>query len=103
MVVKEDEIYIDGRRYNVFYLDGISNIPLIVIKAKNGYLANSMLSFETAEKVGDLAVFVNNVKKIEDMAKAKVRKHTSWAGNLGIKEGTSAKRALELLDKGRTN
>jgi len=41
---------------------------------------------------------VAGVKTVDDLKKAKIRAVTSWAENLGIREGMSVKKALELMD-----
>lgn len=92
-----DEISFDGKRYVAFKQD-IGNLPLIVVKAKKGYIACSYIDKETAEKVGDIAAFVSGVRCLEDLKKAKIRQATSWAEDLGIREGMSVKKALELMD-----
>ena len=35
---------------------------------------------------------------IDDLKKAKIREATTWAEDLGIREGMSVKKALELMD-----
>ena len=92
-----DEISFDGRRYSAVKHD-IGNLPLIVVKAKKGYIACSYIDKETAEKVGDIAAFVSGVKDLTDLKKAKIRHTTTWAEDLGIREGMSVKKALELMD-----
>jgi uncharacterized protein YunC (DUF1805 family) len=92
-----DEVSFEGKRY-VAVKHEIGNLPLIVVKAKNGYVACSYIDKETAEKVGDVAAFVSGVKDICDLKKAKIRYATSWAEDLGIREGMSVKKALELMD-----
>jgi uncharacterized protein YunC (DUF1805 family) len=92
-----DEISFDGKTYTALK-QNIGNLPLIVVKAKNGYIACSYIDKETAEKVGDIAAFVSGVKELEDLKKAKIRHATSWAEDLGIREGMSVKKALELMD-----
>ena len=92
-----DEISFDGKKYIVLR-HNIGNLPLIVVKAKNGYVACSYIDKATAEKVGDIAAFVSGVKDFEDLKKAKIRHATSWAEDLGIREGMSVKKALELMD-----
>ncbi|MEM3075301.1 MAG: DUF1805 domain-containing protein, partial [Candidatus Bilamarchaeaceae archaeon] len=87
-----------GRRYEAVE-QKIGNLPLIVIKAKNGYVACSYIDKETAEKIGDVAAFVAGVKNIEEFKKAKIRHVTSWAENIGVREGMSVKKALELMDR----
>jgi len=92
-----DEVSFDGKKYSALK-HNIGNLPLIVVKAKNGYIACSYIDKETAEKVGDIAAFVSGVKELEDLKKAKIRHATSWAEDLGIREGMSVKKALELMD-----
>ncbi len=87
----------DGRKYNALR-QTLGNLPLIVVKAKKGYIACSYIDKETAEKVGDIAAFVSGVKCLDDLKKAKIRQATTWAEDLGIREGMSVKKALELMD-----
>ena len=92
-----DEISLEGKKY-VALTGEIGNLPLIVVKAKKGYIACSYIDKETAEKVGDIAAFVSGVKNLEDVKKAKIRYATTWAEDLGIREGMSVKKALEIMD-----
>ncbi|MFH0884890.1 MAG: DUF1805 domain-containing protein [Candidatus Micrarchaeota archaeon] len=92
-----DEISFDGKKYIALKQD-IGNLPLIVVKARKGYIACSYIDKETAEKVGDIAAFVSGVKCLEDLKKAKIRQATTWAEDLGIREGMSVKKALEIMD-----
>ncbi len=92
-----DEISFEGKKYIALKQD-IGNLPLIVVKAKKGYIACSYIDKETAEKVGDIAAFVSGVKCLDDLKKAKIRQATTWAEDLGIREGMSVKKALELMD-----
>jgi len=97
--VREDgDVEFDGRKY-IALRQNMGNLPLIVIKAKNGYVACSYIDKETAEKVGDVAAFVSGVKDVDDFKRAKIRHVTTWAENIGIREGMSVKKALELMDK----
>jgi uncharacterized protein YunC (DUF1805 family) len=91
------EISFEGKTYVVLKED-IGNVPLIIVKAKKGYIACSYIDKATAEKVGDIAAFVSGVKNLEDLKKAKIRETTTWAEDLGIREGMSVKKALELMD-----
>ncbi|HSB47775.1 MAG TPA: DUF1805 domain-containing protein [Candidatus Bilamarchaeum sp.] len=93
------EISFEGRTYVVLKED-IGNVPLIIVKARKGYIACSYIDKETAEKVGDIAAFVSGVKSLDDLKKAKIRETTTWAEDLGIREGMSVKKALELMDIG---
>lgn len=92
-----DEISFEGKKY-IALKQNIGNLPLIVVKAKKGYIACSYIDRETAEKVGDIAAFVSGVKCLGDLKKAKIRRTTTWAEDLGIREGMSVKKALELMD-----
>ena len=92
-----DEICFEGKKY-VALKHNIGNLPLIVVKAKNGYIACSYIDKATAEKVGDIAAFVYGIKEFEDLKKAKIRETTTWAEDLGIREGMSVKKALEIMD-----
>ena len=91
------EISFEGKKYEALKQD-IGNLPLIVVKAKKGYIACSYIDKETAEKVGDIAAFVSGVKSLDDMKRAKIRETTTWAEDLGIREGMSVKKALEIMD-----
>ncbi len=92
-----DQISFDGKKYVALRTE-MGNLPLIVVKAKRGYIACSYIDKQTAEKVGDIAAFVSGVKNLDDLKKAKIREATTWAEDLGIREGMSVKKALELMD-----
>lgn len=91
------QIVFEGRNYEAIE-QKIGNLPLIIVKAKSGYVACSYIDKETAERIGDIAAFVAGIKNIDDLKKAKIRSVTSWAENLGVREGMSVKKALELMD-----
>lgn len=76
----------------------LGNLKLLIIKAKRGYIACSYINKETAEKVGDIAGFVTGVKNLNDMFKSKIRAVTSWGEDVGLREGMSVKKALEILN-----
>lgn len=92
-----EEVECDGKKY-VAYKQELGNLPLIVVKAKCGYIACSYINKETAEKVGDVAAFVSGVRNVDDFLRAKIRSTTTWAEDIGIREGMSVKKALEILD-----
>jgi len=91
------EISFDGKIY-LAVKEEMGNLPLLVVKAKKGYIACSYIDKETAEKVGDVAAFVSGVKNIDELKKAKIRYVTSWAEDMGVREGMSVKKALEIMD-----
>ncbi|MEW5996109.1 MAG: DUF1805 domain-containing protein [Candidatus Micrarchaeota archaeon] len=92
------EVEFCGRKYFAFQ-QTLGNLPMVVVKAKKGYIACSYINRETAEKVGDVAAFVAGVKNVNDLLSAKVKCTTSWAEDLGIREGMSVRKALELMDR----
>lgn len=93
-----EEVEFCGRKYKAFQ-QTLGNLPMIVVKAKRGYIACSYVNKEIAEKVGDIAAFVSGIKSVNDVFSAKVKGTTSWAEDLGIREGMSVKKALELMDR----
>jgi len=52
-----DEVSFEGKNY-IVVKEEMGNLPLIVVRAKRGYIACSYIDKETAEKVGDIAAFV---------------------------------------------
>lgn len=90
-------VEIEGKKYAALESE-LGNLKLIVIRAKRGYIACSYINKDTAEKVGDVAGFVSGVKTVDDMLKAKLRTATTWAEDVGLREGMSVKKALEILD-----
>lgn len=92
------EVEFCGRKYQAFQ-QTLGNLPMIVVKARKGYIACSYINKETAEKVGDVAAFVSGVKCMNDFLSAKVKSTTTWAEDLGIREGMSVRKALELMDR----
>ena len=94
-----DKFEVDGKKY-LSLNKQIGNLPLILVRAKNGYVACNYINKCTADKVGDVAAFVCGVKNTNDFMRAKIREVTTWAeDNYGIREGMSVKKALELMDK----
>ena len=94
----EETLTFEGRTY-IGLSFPLGNVPLLIVKAKKGYVACGYISKEAAEKFGDVAAFVSGVKKFDDFFKAKIRSFTTWADDLGIREGMSVKKALELMDQ----
>ncbi|OIO20801.1 hypothetical protein COV61_03560 [Candidatus Micrarchaeota archaeon CG11_big_fil_rev_8_21_14_0_20_47_5] len=93
----EETVDLDGKKYTGIRFE-LGNVPLLILKVKSGYVACSYIDKATAEKLGDIACFVSGVKSYDDMYKAKVKCATQWAEDLGIREGMSVKKALELID-----
>lgn len=94
----EEKLTFEGREY-VGISFPLGNVPLLIVKAKKGYVACTYVSKDAAEKFGDVAAFVTGVKTFEGFFKAKIKTFTTWADDLGIREGMSVKKALELMDQ----
>jgi uncharacterized protein YunC (DUF1805 family) len=94
----EQRISYEGRAY-MGMIFPLGNMPMLVVKAKKGYVACSYVDRQTAEHLGDVAAFVTGVKSFEDMFHAKIRHMTAWAEDMGVREGMSVKKALELMDQ----
>jgi uncharacterized protein YunC (DUF1805 family) len=93
-VVKKE---IDTSR--IIVLDFGGNLPLIIYKGKKGYVASAYISTKTAEKVGDVAAITIGARNVEEFLKAKIKEVTVWAEDLGIREGMTVKKAIEILDE----
>jgi len=87
----------DGRQY-VGLSFQLGNMPLLILKAKKGYVACSYVDKLSAEHLGDVAAFVQGVKSFDELYLAKIRCMTAWAEEAGIREGMSVKKALEIMD-----
>jgi uncharacterized protein YunC (DUF1805 family) len=70
---------------------------LLLIQGSKGMLGCGYLSVEAAERLGDALAIVTGVKSYEDMLKAEVKKVSSAAALLGVKEGMSGKEALLIM------
>ncbi len=75
----------------------LPNANLIVIRAKKGYIMCGYLNTETANRLGDIAATVTNVKNFDDVLSAKVVEVSEKAKENGIKEGMTGKEALEKM------
>jgi uncharacterized protein YunC (DUF1805 family) len=93
----EESISFEGRQYAGLCFS-LGNLPLLVVKARKGYVACSYLDKATAEHLGDVAAFVSGVKTYDELLHAKIRHMTAWAEELGVREGMSVKKALEIMD-----
>ena len=72
----------------------MEHAPLLVIKAKKGFVMCGYLNMEVANKLGDVAVRVTGVKTFEEVMNAKAVDVSVAAGRLGISAGMPAKEAL---------
>lgn len=95
--MSEESISFEGRKYSGLSFS-LGNLPLLVVKARKGYVACSYLDKATAEHLGDVAAFVSGVKTYDELLHAKIKHMTAWAEELGVREGMSVKKALEIMD-----
>ncbi|MCX9010449.1 MAG: DUF1805 domain-containing protein [Candidatus Methanoperedens sp.] len=75
----------------------MEHAPLLVIRAKKGFVMCGYLNMETANKLGDAAVRVTGVRSFEDVLNAKAVDVSEAAKKLGITVGMTAKEALEKM------
>jgi len=72
----------------------MEHAPLIVIKARCGFVMCGYLNMDIANKLGDAAVRVTGVKSFEDVLNAKAVDVSEGAKKLGVNPGMLAKEAL---------
>lgn len=71
--------------------------PLLVIRAKKGFVMCGYLNMDVANKLGDVAVRVTGVKSFEDVLNAKAVDVSEAAKKLGITVGMTGKEALNKM------
>ena len=71
--------------------------PLVMISASKGFAMCGYLNIESVNKAGEVAVRVTGVKTFDDVLNAKVANVSDKARELGIKEGETAREALEKM------
>ncbi len=72
----------------------MEHAPLLVIRAKKGFVMCGYLNIEVANKLGDAAVRVTGVRTFEDVLNAKAVDVSEAAKKLGITIGMPAREAL---------
>ena len=71
--------------------------PILVIKAKKGFVMCGYLNMDAVEKLGDVAARVSGVNTFDDVLKAKVLQVSTKAKELGIEEGMTGRQVLDML------
>jgi uncharacterized protein YunC (DUF1805 family) len=71
--------------------------PLLVIKAKKGFLMCGYLNISAAEQLEDVAAVVRGITTFDDMLDARVVSSTAGARSLGVRQGQTGREALEHL------
>ena len=95
--VDEETITLGDNEYPLVKIS-FENVPLIIIKAAKGYVATTHLDKKKVEKLGEIACFISPIKSLGSLQKSKIKDVTSWAEEIGIKQGMTLKRALEILN-----
>jgi uncharacterized protein YunC (DUF1805 family) len=72
----------------------MGHAPLLVIRARKGFVMCGYLDMDIANKLGDAAVRVTGVNSFEDVLNAKAVDVSEPAKLLGITVGMQAKEAL---------
>ena len=79
------------------YSVNIGNAPLLVVKAKKGFVMCGYLNISAANKLGDVAGIVTGVKDFDDVLNADVIEISENAKKLGLKTGITGKDFLKKL------
>lgn len=75
----------------------MEHAPLLVIRARKGFVMCGYLNIEVANKLGDAAVRVTGVRTFEEVLNAKAVDVSEAAKKLGITAGMNAKEALQMM------
>ena len=89
--IKVDNEEADG------YLLNIGNAPLLIIKAKKGYVMCGYLNISAANKLGDIAGRVTGVRDFDDVLNADIIEISENAKKMGLKTGMKGKDFLKKL------
>lgn len=79
------------------YCINLGKAPLLIIKAKNGYVMCGYLNMNAANKIGDIAGKVTGVKTFDDMLNADVVEVSENAKLAGLSQGMNVKDFLNTL------
>ena len=75
----------------------MEHAPLLVIKARKGFVMCGYLNMDVTNKMGDVAVRVTGVNSFEDVLNAKAVDVSEAAKDVGIRVGMQAKEALKKM------
>ena len=79
------------------YQIDLDHAPLLLIKARKGYIMCGYLDMKTANKLGDIAGKVTKVKTFEDVLRAPIVELSEKAKKKGFKIGMNASDFLNEL------
>jgi uncharacterized protein YunC (DUF1805 family) len=89
-------IELDKGQVEGFRID-LDNAPLILVKAKRGYVMCGYLNINAANKLGDIAGRVTGVKSFEDVLNAEIVEISDNAKKIGLTVGMKGKDFLNKL------
>jgi uncharacterized protein YunC (DUF1805 family) len=92
----EKIIQLDKGKAEGFLIE-LDNAPLILIKAKKGYVMCGYLNMNAANKLGDIAGRVTKVKSFEDVLNAEILEISDNAKKAGLAAGMRGKDFLNKL------
>ncbi len=79
------------------YSIDLGKAPLLLIRAKKGYVMCGYLNMNTANKMGDIAGKVTGVKTFDDMLNTNVVEVSENAKLIGLTQGMNVKDFLNVL------
>ena len=91
------KITLDNGQATGFLID-LGAAPLVLIKAKKGYVMCGYLNIGAANKLGDIAGRVTGVKTFDDVLNSVVVEVSENAKKIGLKEGMKAKDFLNAIN-----
>jgi uncharacterized protein YunC (DUF1805 family) len=89
-------IELDKGQAEGFRID-LDNAPLILVKAKRGYVMCGYLNINAANKLGDIAGRVTGVKSFEDVLNAEILEISDNAKKVGLTVGINGRDFLNKL------
>ena len=75
----------------------MGNAPLLLIKAKKGFVMCGYLNMRVANSLKDAAAKVAGVSTLDEVLRAKVVEVSEKAKSLGVRVGMRGKEALERM------
>lgn len=75
----------------------LDNAPLILVRARKGYVMCGYLNMNAANKLGDIAGRVTGVKSFEDVLNAEILEISDNAKKVGLKTGMKGRDFLNML------
>ncbi len=75
----------------------LGKTPLILIKARNGYIMCGYLNMDAANRLGDIAGKISGVNDFKEMLEKEVIEISEKAKEMGIKPGITGGEFLEKI------